>query len=159
MLAVPYGNRNEGEAVRAIAFALRSLDSVSEFLFPSERYKSMMVKGARGANLAPEFVKNLSDSPTCPPVHASVNGITRLTATALFYCWKSKRLAPLVRVYYTPILAQIYSAREREIRSCRPILARIITAGMLLCMLPFTIAGFFRFIYLGRDIQKIFSGR
>lgn len=156
VLAIPY---EDAAPVRAIVFALRSPDHVPPYLYPSERYKGMMVKGACGANLAPEFVHQLEKLPTSPPVSRIVLGVSLLAATALFYCWKSKRRAPLVHTYYTPVLARVYSAREAQIRQSRALLAKVVTAAMLLIMLPFVILGFFRFIYLGRDMNKILSGR
>lgn len=166
VLAVPYGaapddDDDGGEArrepVRALVFALRVPDTVPANLYPSERYKGMMVKGARSANLAAEFVRDLDSVPTAPPSHNFVLRVSQLTAMALFFAWKNKWLSPYVRGYYTPLLAHIYSAREKQIRNGRPLLARIVTAGMLAVMAPMSIFGFCRFIYLGRDVEKILA--
>lgn len=161
VLAVPYSNHNSAThetPVRALVFALRFPAHIPECVHPSERYKGMMVRGARNANLAPEFVQALSEMPAAPPAHWAVRGFSRFAMTGLFFCYKSGTLLRLIRNFYRPLLVRVYSVREKQIRKGRTWLAKIVTAAMLALMSPFTITGLLRAVYLRRDIRKIASG-
>lgn len=161
VLAVPYGGGPDDppqEPVRALVFALRFPAHIPEHLHPSERYKGMMVRGARSANLAPECVQALSDMPTATPTHWAVRGYSRFAITGLFFCYKNGTLLKLIRNLFRPLLVRIYAAREKQSHQGRTWLARVLSAAMLFVMSPFTIIGLLRAIYLGRDIRKIASG-
>jgi len=103
-------------------------------------------------------VEQLAKIPTSRPSYWMVRGISMFTVIGLFYCYKIDRLLHFITAYWMRTLALIYSRREKALFDGRNALARVISGGMLAFMAPFAILGFFRAVYLRRDIVRLARG-
>jgi len=155
VLAYPYGSE---KPVKALIFALRKPEVVPPLLYPSQRYKSMMIIGAKNAQLDHEFVHHLTDMRAARRCHRVVRVISRFTLTALFWLYSYNGPLLWLRKYFKPLLARTYSRRERALRDNHHVKANFWNGVMIAVMSPFTILGFFRAVYKRRNILQMLQG-
>lgn len=162
---VPYpaavGEHVAGGVVRAVVFSLRYplATPLSEMrLYPSARYKKMLVDGAIAAKLNKSYVSALHDMGAAPPVSPRMRGFTGFCMIGCFFLYKSTRLMLLMRHYYRPAIAWAYSkSAEAEAgnKVGRQYLFWILMVAM---MFPVGCIGFVRALGQRRDVLKIARG-
>lgn len=156
VLAIPYDG---GPPVRALVFALRNPIQAPPLLYPSARYKNLMVEGSRAAKLDSTVVQKLENMPSARPCHSNIRGFSLFTLIAMFSLFKYNLMMNFIAQYYRPLLASLYSRRERELVNGNNLKGRVWTTALLLAMMPMATLGFVRALSQGRDVRKIASGQ
>lgn len=155
VLAIPY---HGGEPVQALIFALRSSKPAPALLYPSVRYKKLMVEGSRMAKLDSKVLQRLAQVPTARPCASVMRGYSLFALIAIIAMFKRNLVLPFLNQLYRPLLGDLYSRREQALVQGKLLKSMTWTGIMLLVMMPMVMFGFLHAWLRGDDVLKIASG-
>jgi hypothetical protein len=149
--AVPYvghelvQNGSVPSRLRATIFALRKAPVVrlaARHIYPSQRYVSLLIAGAKAADLEAIYVNELEQLPTCRTPGEAMTGLSKLLGYGYFPLLKKPRLAAVARVLCIDNMTDAYSRREVAYLEGRLGLERFWNAVLVFYMLPLVCMGY-----------------